>query len=336
MFDKERSRQELEQMKRETSILEYAERMGFTLVKKGRYYSTKEHDSLIIDPEKNCFYHNSETGGLHNHAPNTSGSIINFIAHFEGRDPKDVTAQLMRDWKAQNPGRTTFNALPIQAEKTKEAVEFQLPKRENTTRNVYAYLTQSRNISPTVVQSFINRKLLYQDKQNNCVFVGYSADGKPSFACRRGTNTAKKFVGDVPGCDYTHCMYLSHNTDRLIVSESPIDAMSIMTFMEKKGKDPKSYNYLILSGTNKMDALETITKENPNIQTVILALDNDDAGRKAGNTAVALLSQQGFTGKVMDFYPPMAKDWNDELQIENHLALEQKREISQPSHQLAR
>lgn len=40
-------------------ITDLAQRMGFTLVRRGRYFSLKEHDSVIIDTRKNCFWRNS-------------------------------------------------------------------------------------------------------------------------------------------------------------------------------------------------------------------------------------------------------------------------------------
>lgn len=39
----------------EIKITDYAQELGFTLVRKGKYYSLKEHDSVMIDPEKKFF-----------------------------------------------------------------------------------------------------------------------------------------------------------------------------------------------------------------------------------------------------------------------------------------
>lgn len=65
-----------DEIKRQISIVDYAQRMGYTIEQKGRYYSLKEHDSVRIDPERNCFWRNSGIG------KNTSGSIIDFAAEF--------------------------------------------------------------------------------------------------------------------------------------------------------------------------------------------------------------------------------------------------------------
>lgn len=42
-------------IKEQVKIVDYAPRMGFTVIRKGRYFSLKEHDSVIIDPEKIVF-----------------------------------------------------------------------------------------------------------------------------------------------------------------------------------------------------------------------------------------------------------------------------------------
>ena len=40
---------QLRQIKSQVSIIEYAQIMGYTPIRKGKYYSLKEHDSVIID-----------------------------------------------------------------------------------------------------------------------------------------------------------------------------------------------------------------------------------------------------------------------------------------------
>ena len=45
-----------EAMKEQIKIQDYAASIGYTPVKKGKYISLKEIDSIRIDPKKNCFY----------------------------------------------------------------------------------------------------------------------------------------------------------------------------------------------------------------------------------------------------------------------------------------
>lgn len=62
-------------------VADLAERMGYTLVKKGRYYRLKEHDSVIIDTQKNCFWRNSR---FSQGAKGGAGSSIDFVMEFGG------------------------------------------------------------------------------------------------------------------------------------------------------------------------------------------------------------------------------------------------------------
>ena len=36
-------------------IVDYASELGFTLVRRGKYFTLKEHDSVMIDPEAELF-----------------------------------------------------------------------------------------------------------------------------------------------------------------------------------------------------------------------------------------------------------------------------------------
>ena len=49
----------------------------------------------------------------------------------------------------------------------------------------------------------------------------------------------------------------------MIVTESVIDAMSIMSILKGQGKDYKQYDYLPLSGTDKHESLLTLLDKTP-------------------------------------------------------------------------
>ena len=73
-------------------IEDYAARIGYTPVKKGsRYISLKEHDSIMIDTEKNAYWQNSEfvmgrKGG--------AGSVIDFAMNMRGYDLNTALREL--------------------------------------------------------------------------------------------------------------------------------------------------------------------------------------------------------------------------------------------------
>jgi hypothetical protein len=301
-YDEQKSRELTEKIK-SFSIIEYANMIGFTPIQKGKYYSLKEHDSVIIDPYKNCFWRNS-TGA--------KGSIVDFSIEFENKDVHTALADLSFIVNGNDTVSSPVVANKFIGAMTPSAA-LVLPERDNNIKNVYAYLIGTRKIDKGIISDFIARKNLYQDEYKNCVFVGYNSANEPNFACKRGTNTQKRFVADIEGSDYNSCFYLDNKADTLIVTESVIDNMSVMSIMKEQGKKLCEYNYLGLSGTNKLAAVTEHIKADKNINKLVLALDNDNAGLMAIEKIKEQLKSMDWQGKITD-YLPKQKDWNAELQ----------------------
>lgn len=301
---------------REIPIVEYAARMGFTVQKVGTYYTLKEHDSVRIDPRTNRFFRNS-TGD--------KGSIIDFVMEFENVDNKTAISQLARYLGTDRP-ITTHS----QSSKPKEkASELVLPEKSKSMRNIFAYLIKTRKISPEIVNDWVSKKNLYQDTHNNCVFVTYDNKGNPAFASQRGTNTSKPFKADVPGSNYDVCHFINNGASKLIVCEGVIDLMSVQTILKAHGRDLSSYNYLSLNGSTKVNAIINALQSSQT-DMVVLATDNDTAGRLARDTLRELISEYDSRIKVEDYVPPHEKDWNAEL-VATVLAEEQKKTPEEPS-----
>ena len=289
----------IDQIKR-ISIVEYAEEIGFHPYKIGHYYSLKEHDSVRIDPDKNIFVQNSTGSG---------GSVIDFAMTFQGLDLKHAIRTLgVRT--ASNHEKTE----PEQEIRKEKLVDLKLPEKDSIMRNIFAYLIKTRGIDQAIVQEMVQRKALYQDIHKNCVFVSRDDSGKPMFASIRGTNTYKKFVADAFGCDYSYGLFLPNGGDRLIVTESAIDAMSVMDLLEISGMDHKKYDYLALSGCGKTEVIETHLRNHRNhdYRIVDLCLDNDEAGKRAANT-LAVRIKEISKAAVYTELPGNEKDYNDVL-----------------------
>ena len=83
-------------IKEEIPIADIAREMGFSVVKKGRYLSLKEHDSVIIDTERNCFWRNSRSG--RGSSIGRGGSVIDFVVEFSTLDSKEATRDLAQHY----------------------------------------------------------------------------------------------------------------------------------------------------------------------------------------------------------------------------------------------
>lgn len=296
-------------------ITDLAERMGFRLVRRGHYYSLKEHDSVMINVESGCFWRNSRfqqgyRGG--------AGSTIDFYMEFSGEtDSKKAMRQiaLMYGIDGDKPPRVAYSpkpaALPKQQKrqipKEVRAGSLALPERGKRNNTVYHYLL-GRGISHSVIRYFLARKMLYEDKRGNCVFVSPLLD----FACIRSTNE-KRFLSDCDGSDYNHCFFFKGKEQgkRLIVTESVIDTMSFMTYLQICGERYNDNFYLSLAGTNKIQSLFVHLREKPEIREVWLCFDRDEAGEKADRTAVEELKKMGVRWEIKKTPNPACNDWND-------------------------
>lgn len=289
---------DIDQIKR-ISIVNYAEEIGFHPYKIGHYYSLKEHDSVRIDPDKNIFVQNSTGAG---------GSVIDFAMTFQGMDLK----RAIRTLGGKTAAGSVQERKDPDPETRKEKIgDLKLPEKDSNMKNIFAYLIKTRGIDQSIVQEMVQRKALYQDIHKNCVFVSRDDSGKPVFACIRGTNTYKKFVADAFGCDYSYGLFLPNGGDRLIVTESAIDAMSVMNLLEIGGTDYKAYDYLALSGCGKTEVIETHL-HNHDYRIVDLCLDSDEAGRRAAK-ALSVRIKEISKAAVYTELPGNEKDYNDVL-----------------------
>lgn len=305
-------REEIEYIKSNISIVDLASKCGFTPVRKGKYYSLKEHDSVIIDTNKNCYWQNS-VPALGN-GIGQGGSVIDFAINLGRMDYVDAIKMFKDDLNIAN--NSTFTPIKRENKKNKpinKDKRLELPEADDNNKKVYAYLTKTRSITPEVVNDLIKSKKLYQDLKGNCVFVGYDFQNssKPVFAIKRGTNTYKPFYGDVSGSDYSKCWFVDFQADTLCITESVIDALSVMTL---SGEEYKKYDYLALAGVGKWEAIKSYL-DNKKYKLVIISLDNDDTGVEATQIISNYIESNYQGQRIMKVLPPKehGKDWNDVL-----------------------
>lgn len=299
-YSKEENEQIISRIKSDIRISDYAQKLGYTILRVGKYLSLKEHDSVRIDVSQNRFVRNS-TGA--------KGSIIDFVMEFEKLDKTSAIRKLIEY------GNITPNSPAPMAHvvnEIKKEMPLVLPQKDNSYRNVYAYLLKTRHISRDVVDSWKAQGLLYQDIHKNCVFVSYDKTGNPVFASLKGTNTSKSFAGDIEGCNYDICHFFNSGAKSLIVCEAVIDLMSVQTILLQNGRSLSDYNYLSLNGTSKVRSILHALKESP-VNKVILAVDNDIAGETARLKLRELICDVNPDIQIIDYIPPNEKDWNEEL-----------------------
>ena len=255
---------------------------GETLVRSGKEYRWKAHDSLTVCGNK-WFRHSQSKGGL----------PVDFVMEFYGKSFPEAVQMLTGE-----PGEVQPEADPA------PSLAFRLPLRNVTNANILNYLTQERKLSPSLVNFFIAAGDIYEDSSHhNVVFVGRDADGHPRYASNRGIN--EKFRQDAAGAEKAFGFAHRGTDKQLLVFEAPIDLLS---FIELFPKNWQQHNYLSLGGVSAK-ALQQFLSERPDVERVFLCLDADKAGEDACKRLEALLPDTVSVTRIQ----PCMKDWNDVL-----------------------
>ena len=255
---------------------------GETLVRSGKEYRWKAHDSLTVCGNK-WFRHSQSKGGF----------PVDFVMEFYGKSFPEAVQMLTGE-----PGEAQPEADPA------PSPAFRLPLRNVTNANILNYLTQERKLSPSLVNFFIAAGDIYEDSSHhNVVFVGRDADGHPRYASSRGIR--EKFRQDAAGAEKAFGFAHRGTDKQLLVFEAPIDLLS---FIELFPKNWQQHNYLSLGGVSGK-ALRQFLSERPDVERVFLCLDADKAGEDACKRLAGLLPDTVSVTRIQ----PCMKDWNDVL-----------------------
>lgn len=243
---------------------------GYTFKKSGKYFSCKEHDSLVIFPDRKGFFWNSR--GI------KGGDVIDFLCRVEGRTFAEAVGIILNQ-------RTETTEIPSDIHSKPEQLILPQKTKEKYSR-VYAYLSKIRAISPIIIADFIKENKIYQDIKGNCVFVGFDENGIAKFGTIRGTLTNRKYRGDCKNSDkrYAFCQ-IGANISDLFVFESPIDLLSHCTIANIVYKNDYAYRQhtrLALCGSSDV-ALEAFLKRYTEVTAIHFRLDNDETGHSAVN-----------------------------------------------------
>ena len=264
------------------NLEDFLRAQGETLVRSGKEYRWKAHDSLTVCGNK-WFRHSQSKGGY----------PVDFVMEFYGRSFPEVVQMLTGEH-----GESRQDADPA------SSPAFRLPLRNVTNANVLNYLTQERKLSPSLVNFFIFAGDIYEDAaHHNAVFVGRDSDGHPRYASCRGIY--EKFRQDVAGAEKSFGFAHRGTDKQLMVFEAPIDLLS---FIELFPKNWQQHSYLALGGVSAK-ALQQFLSERPDMERVFLCLDSDKAGEDACKRLAGLLPDTVSVTRIQ----PCMKDWNDAL-----------------------
>ena len=269
-------------------------------------YCTREHDSLKISNGKWMWWSRGFGGN----------SALDYLIKVKGMQFMDAMKILTKEGTDLHDTDAKISRKPDCDVKRK----LLLPDKSETNFEVIRYLT-SRGIDSDVIKACIDEGLLYESlPYHNCIFVGFDETGNAAYAFYRAT-TGERLMGEAAGSDKRYSFRIDRAGSTLHVFESAIDLLSYATIMKTRTGEWRAEPMLSLGGVyapstnNKQTklpiALQNMTQNQTQINTIALHLDNDYAGRSATRS---ISEQLGNKYIVRDEPPAYGKDCNDYLQ----------------------
>ncbi len=276
-------------------IVNFLRAQGEEVVRAGREYRWKRHDSVTVSG-----------GRWYQHSAGRGGNAVSFVQTFWKLSYPEAVTMLLN-------GERGVALTQTEPQREREQVPFALPEANGNMRRVYAYLMKQRYIDADIISHFAKAKTLYEDVQHhNAVFVGTDESGVARHAHKRSTlSVGKAYRGNVAGSDPKFSFRHIGISDRIYVFEAPIDMLSFITLHKKM--DWKKHSYLALCGVANQALFQTLAS-NPHIRCVGLCLDNDGPGLAASNRISEKLIQAGYN--EVSRLLSVTKDWNADLVAE--------------------
>lgn len=250
----------------------------------GNVYSTKTHDSLRISNGKWMWWSRG-IGGK---------SALDYLIKVKGI-PFIEAAEMLAGQATVKP------PVPMRVKETKEK-KLLLPMPSRSYTQAVSYL-QSRGIDMELIEFCLKTGRIYESQPyHNVVFVGQDKEGKSRYGAIRGIGT--DFIGDANGSDkhYSFSIPAGKTCRELHLFESAIDLLSFATLRKMEGEEWRNTHLLSLAGVyqpakeigcSKVPAaLSRFLAENPEVQHIVLNLDNDRAGRLASEPAYPGIGEQ--------------------------------------------
>lgn len=289
---------EQKQRARQTDIADLLRRQGEAVKKSGTEFVWLD-GSQKVTVRGHLWFNQYERVG---------GDAIDFVRRYYNKTYPEAVKFLLNEYS----GAPTISP-PV----VKETKPFQLPKRNDNMRRVFAYLINSRGIDRDVIYSFVHKKMIYESaKYHNIVFVGYDNEGRACHAHMRGTATNNSYKSNVSGSLPEYSFHWNGTSNNLYLFESPIDMLSFITL--NKG-DWQKHSYASACGVSEY-VLWQMLKNNENINTVYLCFDNDEAGQKANKRIAEKLKTKEINHEIL---VPTRKDWNEDVLFINDMEVKE-------------
>lgn len=266
-------------------------------------YVTRDHDSLKISNGM-WYWFSQNIGGR---------TALEYLIKVKGYTFTSAVEHLLKCLEI----KPTIENKPIIKRRINKLV---LPKRNINNDIVINYLLK-RGIDKDIIDYCIYNELIYEDINNNVVFVGGDYDRIIRYAGIRGTKGIR-YLKDAYGSDkkYSFRINAVENFNAVHVFESVIDLLSYATLLKMNNKDWRKDTLLSLAGVYRPSkniedskapsTLTTYLDHYKDTKKIVLHLDNDVAGFSSARAIKIALSS---SYEVINDPPLYGKDYNDYL-----------------------
>ncbi|KEK22059.1 DUF3991 and TOPRIM domain-containing protein [Bacillus gaemokensis] len=283
---------------RKIDLISYLEAKGETFKKEGNYYRHTEHDSLIIKGNQYAWNSRNEKG---------YGAISFAMMYYKMTFPQAVLDINKGDYKE-------FDRSKADGDHQKRKQPFIYPKNLEVMKQteIKQYLIDERKIDARLVNWLIKKDLIAQDKRNNVVFKWREEGGKGKVIgmSRQGTvkmeNKRGSFKQIVPNYEKINAGFTVDvgKPNKIYFYEDPIDMLSHWSIKQNQIQNARMVSMHGLKSKTVIQALIDAKKEGHDIKEVIMAVDNDKAGKDFIQTMKCFVD-------LKEEIPTHEKDWND-------------------------
>ena len=258
----------------------------------GDTYCTRTHDSLKISNGKWCWFSRG-IGGK---------SALDYLIKVNGYTFTQAVERIMGQgavcqWHTPSADRAGRRDPAIQppvfASPAKKAQPktLILPQASRCATHAVGHLA-GRGRAPELIDFCIQTGRLYESSPyHNVVFLGLDKYGKARYAALRGIGS--DFKGEATGSDKWFSFNIpAEGSGTLHLFESAIDLLSYAALEKLEGRDWRRNHVLSLAGvyhprkvvqeSSTPLALKQYLADHPEVRSIVLRLDNDFAGRLAG------------------------------------------------------
>lgn len=239
------------------------------------------------------------------------GDAVKFLQYFYGMSEESAVAEHLRCTVTElddMPEHLRPARRVVQPKPEEKKINLTPPAANRNMRRVFAYLCQTRGIAPEVVSDFAHAHLLYESAdKHNAVFVGKDRSGRVRHIHMRGTLTGSGFRQTLGGSEKAYSFHHTGTGAQLYMFEAPIDMLSYISLHPENWQEN---SYVALCGVGSAP-IQRFLGEVPQLEEVVLCLDNDEAGHTAAQRIARELLDEWEVQVSAHF--PEQKDWNEEL-----------------------